>query len=140
AFDEWGVWHPEAARGCGYEAPNTLRDAVAAAGILDVFHRWCGSVSMANLAQIVNVLQCLVQTEGDCLWLTPTYLLFMLYKPHRGATAVRLDLESESQEAPALGALKAGTLALISATASLQGSELHVSASNRHLTESCRLN
>ena len=55
AFDEWGIWHPEAVGEGGYEAPSTQRDAVTAAGVLDVFHKWCSRVSMANIAQIVKV-------------------------------------------------------------------------------------
>lgn len=135
AFDEWGVWHPEAKSHCGYEAPNTLRDAIAAAGVLDTFHRWCRRVTMANLAQIVNVLQTLIQTDEDRMWLTPTYHLFMLYKPHRGATALRTDVESESAKAPALRSLTAGPVSLLSASASLTDGRVSISVSNRHQTE-----
>ncbi|HZO91257.1 MAG TPA: alpha-L-arabinofuranosidase C-terminal domain-containing protein [Chthonomonadaceae bacterium] len=141
AFDEWGVWHPEAALGCGYEAPNTLRDAVAAAGVLDVFHRWCHRVTMANLAQIINVLQCLIQTEGEAMWLTPTYHLFALYRAHRGAEALRVDLECPTVEAPALGTLweaphsAAPPLPLLSASASRKDGQVAVSLSNRHYNQ-----
>lgn len=135
AFDEWGVWHPECRGTCNYEAPNTLRDAIAAAGVLDVFHRWCNEISMANMAQIVNVLQCIVQTDGPAMWLTPTYHLFRLYKPHRGATAVRTTLESPTTDAPDLGVLKAGQVALASASASLREGRLVVSLTNRHRRE-----
>ena len=85
AFDEWGIWHPDASLASRYEAPSTVRDAVVGAGVLDVFHKWCRRVTTANIAQIVNVLQALVQTSGDKMWLTPTYHLFHLYAPHRGA-------------------------------------------------------
>jgi alpha-L-arabinofuranosidase len=135
AFDEWGVWHPQAKGSCGYEMPNTLRDAVAAAGVLDAFHRWCCRVSMANLAQVVNVLQCLIQTEGDRMWLTPTYHLFHLYKPHRGALALRTEVECMSVEAEGLASLKPGKTPLVSASASRQGAHVIVSVSNRHRSE-----
>jgi alpha-N-arabinofuranosidase len=66
ALDEWGVWHPEA-RDWGphdvphrspttYEQAGTLRDALAAAIALEGFHRQCQVLTMANLAQVVNVL------------------------------------------------------------------------------------
>ncbi len=67
ALDEWGVWHPEA-RSWGprgqvicrspidYEQANTLRDALAAGIALECFHRQCNVLTLANLAQIVNVL------------------------------------------------------------------------------------
>jgi len=135
AFDEWGVWHPEARGHCGYQAPNTLRDAVAAAGVLDVFHRWCRKVSMANLAQIVNVLQTLVETDGAAMWLTPTYHVFWIYRAHRGAAALRTDLEVEEADAGPLGHLDAGGVALASCSASHAEGRLAVSISNRSCSE-----
>lgn len=136
AFDEYGIWHPEARSHCGYEAANTQRDAIAAAGILDVFHRWCKRVTMANLAQIVNVLQTLIQTDGDRMWLTPTYHLFVLYKPHRGATALRTEVRCDGErDAPALRFLKAGYLEMISASASSSEGRATVSMSNRRLSD-----
>jgi alpha-N-arabinofuranosidase len=142
AFDEWGVWHPEANKSCDYEAPNTMRDAVASAGVLDVFHRWCGRVTMANLAQIVNVLQCLIQTHEDRMWLTPTYHLFAIYRPHQGGESLRVDLT----DAPAIDALplntvgtgqnsSAGPLPLVSASASRGNNGVVVSVTNRRMSE-----
>ena len=126
AFDEWGIWHPEA-KIPNVEAPSTLRDAVVGAGVLDVFHKWCRRVSTANIAQIVNVLQALVQTQGDKMWLTPTYHLFHLYAPHRGASAVRAEFETlvETREG----------LPLLSVSASKKDGRLAVSLSNRHKDE-----
>ncbi len=135
AFDEWGVWHPEAVKGCDYEAPNTLRDAVAAAGVLDVFHRWCSSLSMANLAQTVNVLQCLIQTHEDRSWLTPTYHLFDLYRPHRGAEALRCEVDCRSVDSGPLEHLPGGAVALFSASASSLDDRIHVSISNRSYSD-----
>ena len=135
AFDEWGAWHPEARKDSLLEAPNTLRDAVAAAGVLDVFHRWCGSLSMANLAQTVNVLQCLVQTDEDRAWVTPTYHLFDLYKPHRGGTALRCVVESASVDAGPLDHLTAGSVTLLSAAASTSGGRTFLTLSNRSYSE-----
>ncbi|CAA9530903.1 MAG: GH51 [uncultured Thermomicrobiales bacterium] len=101
ALDEWGVWHPEA-RPWGpddvvcrdpvtYEQANTLRDALAAALAFEGFHRQCGVLSMANIAQVVNVLQAPVMTDGDQIWLTPTYHAFRLHAPHHGATALPVE-------------------------------------------------
>ena len=92
AFDEWGVWHPEATKWNGFEAPSTMSDAVTAAGVFDVFHRWSNRLSMGNIAQIVNVLQALVQTKGESMWLTPTYhAVCLVRRPPSSscATAVR---------------------------------------------------
>jgi len=96
AVDEWGVWHPEA--DSGLSQPNTLRDALAAAVVLDTFNRQAGVVTMANIAQTVNVLQCLIQTDGAAMWKTPTYHVFDLYRAHMGHNAVRADLQCERLE------------------------------------------
>ncbi len=102
ALDEWGVWHPEARtwgpRGNAvsrdpvtYEQANTLRDALAAGAALEAFHRQCNVLTLANLAQIVNVLQSVVNTEGARMWLTPTYHVLRMHAPHLGATALPVD-------------------------------------------------
>ena len=141
AFDEWGIWHPEAVTGTDYEAPSTIRDAVVGAGVLDVFHKWCDRLSTANIAQIVNVLQALVQTKGDKMWLTPTYHLFALYAPHRGARAVRAEVgDCPAREIGAAANIHGGrphtdSLALLSASASKKDGRLIVSLSNRQPDE-----
>ena len=140
AFDEWGIWHPEAVPSTNYEAPSTVRDAVVGAGVLDVFQKWCARVSTANIAQIVNVLQALVQTSGDKMWLTPTYHLFSLYAPHRGATAVRAEIDDAAARAlvpvaTTHGVMPGGPLSLLSASVSKKDGKLIISLSNRHLRE-----
>ena len=136
AFDEWGIWHPEANGGCNYEASSTVRDAVIGAGVLDVFQKWCDRVSTANIAQIVNVLQALVQTKGEKMWLTPTYHLFALYAPHRGAQALRAEIEDTptrevKPEPSGHGPMPSGSMALLSASASKKDGQLILSLSNR---------
>jgi len=138
AFDEWGVWHPEATKWNGFEAASTMSDAVTAAGVFDVFHRWCHRLSMGNIAQIVNVLQALVQTKGEAMWLTPTYHAFAMYAAHRGATAVRTEIESApSRQMPAVQGkfpvpkVDEGTMSMLSASASVHDKAVVVSVSNR---------
>ncbi|HEU5090949.1 MAG TPA: alpha-L-arabinofuranosidase C-terminal domain-containing protein, partial [Roseiflexaceae bacterium] len=105
ALDEWGVWHPEARpwgpRGTAecrdpitYEQANTLRDVLAAGIALEGFHRQCAVLSLANLAQIVNVLQSVAMTDGATIWLTPTYHVLRMHTPHLGATALPVDVNS----------------------------------------------
>jgi len=90
-FDEWGAWHPVEAgkpKGGLYQQ-NTIRDACVAALSLDVFHNHADKLFMANIAQLINVLQALLlATEEGCIK-TPTYHVFDLYQPHKGAQAVR---------------------------------------------------
>lgn len=134
ALDEWGVWHPEARPwGPGeverrqpvtYEQANTLRDALAAAVALEGFHRQCNVLSLANLAQIVNVLQAVVMTDGPQLWLTPTYHALQLHAPHMGATALPVAVEG--------GANLPDGSAAVSGTASQRAGKLAVTVINRH--------
>jgi alpha-N-arabinofuranosidase len=136
ALDEWGVWHPEARHwGPGatprrtpvtYEQANTLRDALAAAVALEGFHRQCGVLTLANLAQIVNVLQAVVMTEGAGLWLTPTYHALRLHAPHLGAEALPVRANG--------GARVGGGMPAVSATASQRGGAIAVTVVNRHYT------
>jgi alpha-L-arabinofuranosidase len=84
ALDEWGVWHPEArltperADGCDgcpahpFDQRSTLRDALAAAIALEGFHRRCQVLTLANLAQVVNVLHAVVVTDESGMFRTPT--------------------------------------------------------------------
>ena len=55
---------------------NTMRDAFVAALTLHVFHKYTDRVKMANIAQIVNVLQSMILTKGKDMVLTPTYHVF----------------------------------------------------------------
>jgi alpha-L-arabinofuranosidase len=134
ALDEWGVWHPEARewgpRGAvarqpvTYEQAGTLRDGLAAGAMLEAFHRHCDVLSMANLAQIVNVLQATVMTEGDQMWLTPTYHALNLHVPHIGAQALPVAVEQGDN-------LSDGKSA-VTATASVGKQGTVLTAINRH--------
>jgi alpha-L-arabinofuranosidase len=147
ALDEWGVWHPEARPwGPGadarspvtYEQAGTLRDALAAGIALEGFHRQCGVLSLANLAQIVNVLHAPVMTTGERMWVTPTYHVLRLHAPHIGALALPVEVE-QGDSLPA-GALRASRPSrAVSATASQTEGGLAVTVINRHLREAARL-
>jgi alpha-N-arabinofuranosidase len=132
ALDEYGVWHPEARNwGPGdvprrtpvtFEQSNTLRDALAVAIAFEGFHRQCAVLSMANLAQVVNVLQSVIVTDGASCVKTPTYHAFALHRPHIGADAIEVDVAS--------AALPAGGRA-VSATASRKEAGTAVTIVNR---------
>jgi alpha-N-arabinofuranosidase len=127
--DEWGVWHPEAKNTNGLEQENTVRDAVSAAGVFDDFHERADVVAMANIAQTVNVLQCLVQTNDEEAWATPTYQVFDLYKEHMGRTALDTVVDTEEEEVED----EPFDVPLVSASASRDDDELFVTLSNRAL-------
>ncbi len=86
--DEWGTWYnvePGTNPGFLYQQ-NTMRDAMTAALTLNIFNRHSDRVVMANIAQMVNVLQAVILTEGEKMVLTPTYHVFDLYQSHQDAT------------------------------------------------------
>ena len=94
--DEWGTWYdkdPGADNGALYQQ-NTLRDAIVAGINLNIFHQHADRVRMANIAQMVNVLQAMLLTEKEKLVLTPTYHVFRMYRVHQGATMIPLDVSA----------------------------------------------
>lgn len=95
--DEWGTWfnvEPGTNPGFLYQQ-STLRDALVAGINLNIFNKHCDRVKMANIAQLVNVLQSVILTEGDKMVLTPTYFVFLLYKCHQEATLVDSFIETK---------------------------------------------
>ena len=86
--DEWGNWFDGALADSGrvlYQQ-NTLLDAVTAASTLNIFYRHSDRVRLAAIAQMVNVLQAMILTDGPRMVLTPTYHVFDMYQPFMGAT------------------------------------------------------
>jgi alpha-N-arabinofuranosidase len=88
-IDEWGTWHLPTPGATPLWQQNSLRDALAAAITLDVFHRHAEKLLMCNIAQVANVLQSLVLTSGERMLLTPTYHVFNLYQPHKDGQSLR---------------------------------------------------
>jgi len=135
--DEWGVWHPEAVFANGLEQENTVRDALAAASVLDDLNERADVVAMANIAQTINVLQCLVQTDEEAAWPTPTYQVFDLYKAHMGATALRTTVEADvhtvESRSDEFGPQDTHDVPLVSASASETDERVTITLSNRAL-------
>jgi alpha-N-arabinofuranosidase len=88
--DEWGAWHAaqEGTNPRFLFQQNTMSDAMVAAVSLNIFNAHSDRVRMANLAQMINVIQSVILTEGENMVLTPTYHVFDLYKGHQDATLV----------------------------------------------------
>ena len=73
-----------------------MRDALIAGITLNIFNKHSDRVKMANLAQIVNVLQSVILTDGADMILTPTYHVFDMYKYHQDAMLVDSSVETET--------------------------------------------
>lgn len=96
-IDEWGSWYdvePGTNPGFLYQQ-NTMRDALIAGINLNIFNKHSDRVKMANLAQMVNVLQSVILTEGEKMILTPTYHVFNMYKEHQEANLVYSNIETK---------------------------------------------
>ena len=95
--DEWGTWfevEPGTNPGFLYQQ-NTMRDALVAGINLNLFNKHSDRVKMANIAQMVNVLQSMILTEGEKLVKTPTYHVFDLYQVHQENDLLASSLETE---------------------------------------------
>jgi alpha-N-arabinofuranosidase len=109
--DEWGTWYDSPSGkdlGPLYQQ-NTMRDAVVAAINLNIFNNHSDRVKMANIAQMVNVLQSMALTDREKMVLTPTYYVFKMYRVHQDATLIPIELTSPNikfagGEIPALNA------------------------------------
>ena len=69
-----------------------MRDAVLAGLNLNIFHKHADRVRMANIAQMINVLQAMILTDKEKMLLTPTYHVFEMYKPFQNATLLPTEL------------------------------------------------
>ena len=125
--DEWGNWfnvEPGTNPGFLYQQ-NSMRDAITAAIHLNIFNHHAARVKVANLAQIVNVLQSVILTKDDKIVLTPTYHVFRMFRVHQEAKLLNIDLRCEeytngNNKIPA-----------ISASASVdKDGKLHISIAN----------
>lgn len=95
--DEWGAWLAPLPRSnkSFLEQQKSLRDAILASLNLNIFVRHADRVRMANIAQMINVLQAMILTDKEKMVLTPTYI-FKMYVPFQDATFFRCPLTPEA--------------------------------------------
>jgi alpha-N-arabinofuranosidase len=125
--DEWGTWHlvePGTNPGFLYQQ-NTLRDALVAGVTLNIFNNHCSRVRMANIAQMINVLQAMILTDKEKMILTPTYHVFEMYTVHHNAKLLPSEVQSADYQSGS------GKLPQVSASASRdQAGRIHVTLCN----------
>ena len=127
--DEWGTWfdvEPGTNPGFLFQQ-NTLRDAFVAAISLNIFNKYSDRVRMANIAQIVNVLQSMILTKDDKMVLTPTYYIFDMYKVHQDATYLPLEINSDTKT------VNNKELKMVTASASQKDGLIHITLTNADL-------
>ena len=67
---------------------------VLAALNLNIFARHADRVRMANIAQMINVLQAMILTDKEKMVLTPTYYVYKMYVPFQDATFVPVTFDA----------------------------------------------
>ena len=94
--DEWGGWYaPLPGSNPGFLVQqNSMRDAVLAALNLNIFARHADRVRMANIAQMINVLQAMILTDKEKMVVTPTYYIYKMYVPFQDSTFVPVTFEA----------------------------------------------
>lgn len=124
--DEWGVWTdqlPGSVPGYLYQQ-NTMRDALVASNTFDIFHHYGKRLGMCNIAQIVNVLQAMVMTEGDKMIKTPTYYVFKMYAVHQDADYIPVEFNSPKYT------YNGKSVPALSVTLSKKNGKYHLTVSN----------
>ncbi len=93
--DEWGAWlAPLPGTNKDFLVQqNSLRDAILASINLNIFARHADRVRMANIAQMVNVLQAMILTKKEKMVLTPTYYVYKMYVPFQDATFIPVNFD-----------------------------------------------
>ncbi|MBM3134669.1 MAG: alpha-N-arabinofuranosidase [Chloroflexi bacterium] len=136
-FDEWNVWYKNhQTDGAGQFAPHlieevyNLEDALVVAGFLHSFIRHAHVVKIANIAQIVNVIAP-IQTRGDELLLQSIFYPFAMFSRRREGISLQ-----PSVAGPAYEGRKNGWVNYIDTSAILNGNDLNVFVTNRHIDES----
>ena len=130
-LDEWGTWfdvEPGTNPGHLYQQ-NSMRDAMVAAMSLDIFNKHTARLKMANIAQMVNVLQAMILTKGSEIVLTPTYHVFRMYNVHHDATAVPVAFSAGEKVS------KAGRIFSQLSVSASKSDAVHISLSNPSITE-----
>ena len=125
--DEWGGWYDaedNIKNGVLYQQ-NTMRDAMIAGATLNSFNNHADRIHMANLAQVVNVLQAVILTDEEKFLLTPTYHVMKMYRVHQDAALLPTEIQNVaySYEGEKLDALS------VSASRDANG-DVHISLTN----------
>jgi alpha-N-arabinofuranosidase len=135
AVDEWGVWHPSAVVDNGLEQENTLRDAVFAGAALNLMNRYAHRVTMANIAQTINVLQCMTVTQGGDMFLTPTYHIFDMMRPHMGAQSLAIEVQCPTYDGHPVGLKTKMPVPTLNASVSVTGNKLFLTVANQTIDQ-----
>lgn len=136
ALDEWNLWlAPPEGSSSMHGLNYTMRDALYTAGMLNAFQRQSKHLTLANLAQMVNVLP-LIVTDDHQSYATPIYYPFEMYR-HMEPVALDTALDSPFFDSQPLGNIEAMEKVPyidVSATCSRSQQRVVLGIINRHST------
>ena len=140
AYDEWNVWFRARDHESALEERYSLSDALAVATYLNSFVRYCNTVKIANIAQLVNVIAPIF-TNKESLFLQTIYHPFRLFSEHVQEIALDAFVDCETYQLPSdkeaspwphriadLGPFK---LLDVTVTSNASGNELALAVVNR---------
>lgn len=140
AYDEWNVWFRARSPESMLEERYTLADALAVATYLNIFIRYCRTVKIANLAQLVNVIAPIFTNEQG-LFLQTIYHPLRLFAEHMQEVALDAYVDCETYSFPAdteksswphrVADMEPFKLLDVSVTADPTGKELMIAVVNR---------
>ena len=138
-IDEWGCWHKDGSgpsNGCNlFEQQSSMRDAMVAALMLNLFNNRCDVISMANIAQLCNNLHSLYLAGGEHCVETPNYHVFDMFKTHQNAQQIATTVHAEAMEREGFAPLET-----LSVSASRKDGQLTITLANLHLSEAQTVN
>jgi len=136
ALDEWNLWLAPPPDGTSMHTVRyTMRDGLYTAGMLNAFIRQSKPLTMANLAQMVNVLP-LIVTDQRSSYATPIYYPFIMYSQME-PVALDAEVNSPVYKSQPLGNIEAMERVPyidVSATRSRDGHKVVLGIVNRHPT------
>ncbi|MBI4833017.1 MAG: alpha-N-arabinofuranosidase [Candidatus Lindowbacteria bacterium] len=141
AMDEWNVWYRTF--GSELEERYNLADTLVVAGFLNVMHRNCTTVTLANLAQMVNVIAPIVTNERG-MFLQAIYHPLKLYRDHSLEVALDAFVDSPMYQTKIFSELTSTGEGLpfetvpyldVSATTDADANQLVLAVINRHKEE-----
>lgn len=136
AVDEWGIFcrpgtqlNPRDIRGRAV----TLRDAMAAALTLDIFHQHADKLLLACFTGLINQEGGLFRAEGPKFVATPIFHVFELYSAHQGRQSLRTIFDSAKISHEHAG--RKISLAGLSGSASIRDREVILTVVNPHVSD-----
>lgn len=133
AIDEWGTWYDatwDKDNSDGFWSMiTTMRDAMVAGIVLNIYNQHSDVVEMASLCMSVNALHSILLTKGEKMIKCPTYFIMKMYRPHQDATLLGSFIEQD------FVSYKDGKVPCISQSVSEKNGMLHITLTNCSLQE-----